>query len=141
MVGDRDKSLFLDFVSQRDEAGASWSNAAIVSHIKQHPFSLRVNRGQVESFVLFWLLPGVLEVMYLETQEPFRGQGLMSQHLRDLFEAHANCEIWLDVHESNGPARALYRKLGFELKAQRPHYYRDGGAALLLSRAMAINTL
>lgn len=41
---------------------------------------------------------------------------------------------FLEVHEDNQPARALYAALGWTQVGRRPRYYPDGGAAMLLTR-------
>jgi ribosomal protein S18 acetylase RimI-like enzyme len=46
--------------------------------------------------------------------------------------------VWLrlEVHENNTHAIARYRKAGFRQFGQRPDYYEDGGAALLMEKRL-----
>ena len=59
-----------------------------------------------------------------------QGRGLAQRLLRAL-EDHARASaaawIWLEVRPSNGRARALYARWGFEEVGVRRDYYPDGG--------------
>lgn len=72
------------------------------------------------------------EVTNLAVREDVRGRGIMKtlwgQFLGILTPPF---KIFLEVHEKNMPARALYGKLGFQFSGRRKKYYRDGGDALL----------
>jgi ribosomal-protein-alanine N-acetyltransferase len=43
-------------------------------------------------------------------------------------------QIFLEVSDRNGAARALYAAAGFEAVGRRRQYYTDGADALVLSR-------
>lgn len=45
--------------------------------------------------------------------------------------------IYLEVAESNAPARALYERAGYREVGRRRAYYRDGGDALVLARPLS----
>ena len=56
----------------------------------------------------------------------------MEQLLSELIaQQPAETELWLEVHEANGPARKLYEKVCFVEVGKRPRYYADGGTAVL----------
>jgi ribosomal-protein-alanine N-acetyltransferase len=42
---------------------------------------------------------------------------------------------YLEVRESNWPARNLYRKYGFQDVSTRPKYYQDNGETAVVMRA------
>lgn len=80
------------------------------------------------------------ELQLIAVKPECRGRGLAEklfrgalQELRVLNESHLTAEIWLEVHEQNLGALALYRRLGFISLGQRPRYYRDGAAAILMA--------
>ncbi len=43
-------------------------------------------------------------------------------------------KIILEVKETNEPAKALYKNLGFKITGHRSHLYRDGGNALIFMK-------
>src|SRR4051812_35716699 len=52
------------------------------------------------------------------------GGRLLRELLREAHDAGAK-QVWLEVRESNVPARGLYRKSGFQEAGRRKRYYRD----------------
>ncbi|MBQ8799137.1 MAG: ribosomal protein S18-alanine N-acetyltransferase [Lachnospiraceae bacterium] len=57
-----------------------------------------------------------------------RGKGVATEMLTTLMEEGTTCgvtEFFLEVRESNTPARSLYTKLGFEEIGLRKNYYED----------------
>lgn len=101
--------------------------------------TLRANRGWVledqrgvVAFVLAQVLPEAWEILHLATSPKIRRQGLMRWLLADtISQRESNKQVWLEVHECNAPARALYESMGFKIVGHRPLYYPDGGAAVL----------
>ena len=91
------------------------------------------------AFILFRkLLPEQSEISYLASGKLFQNQGIMTKLFKKFRaelekSAPANGEIWLEVHEQNLAARALYDKLGFKAVGRRNHYYSDSGHAILYS--------
>ncbi len=57
-----------------------------------------------------------------------RRQGIGLTLMRELIREAARMgvqSLFLEVRESNGSARGLYEKLGFQLLGKRPGYYKD----------------
>jgi ribosomal protein S18 acetylase RimI-like enzyme len=54
--------------------------------------------------------------------------------MREILEHRTGTTWYLEVRESNGRARNLYRKLGFEDISLRPAYYQDTGEAAVVMR-------
>lgn len=77
-------------------------------------------------FVLARLAAGEGEILTIAVARAHRGQGLgrdlMEAVLRTLHAERAD-ELFLEVDETNAPALALYRRLGFKEVARRPGYY------------------
>lgn len=86
------------------------------------------------SFVLFRLYENHREITVLATHPDRQRRGDMQFLLSYILERRSPQErIWLEVHDRNAAALALYTGLGFQQVGRRPKYYRDGGDALLLT--------
>jgi ribosomal-protein-alanine N-acetyltransferase len=79
-------------------------------------------------FVLARLAAGEGEILTVAVARSHRRQGigwqLMDAVLRELHAQRAEA-LFLEVDETNLPAIALYRRLGFRQVGQRPNYYRS----------------
>jgi ribosomal-protein-alanine N-acetyltransferase len=64
------------------------------------------------------------------------GRGLLAA-FEAAAEAAGAARLFLEVHEANAPARALYRARGWDEVGRRRGYYADGGAAVLMARSRA----
>ena len=75
------------------------------------------------------LATGEAEILTIAVARARRGYGigrqLMDAVLRELHAARAEA-LFLEVDETNGPAIALYRRLGFRQVGNRPGYYKHG---------------
>jgi len=90
--------------------------------------------GAIAAFVCLRDAVEAWEISILATHEDFQRQGLMRDLLVDLISQFGHHRhLWLEVHESNIKAQALYKSLGFRLDGRRGGYYSDGTAALLFS--------
>ncbi|OBQ83286.1 ribosomal protein S18-alanine N-acetyltransferase [Mesorhizobium sp. WSM3873] len=79
-------------------------------------------------FVLARLAAGEGEILTVAVARAHRRQGLgwqlIDAVLRELHAQRAEA-LFLEVDETNAPAIALYRRLGFRQVGQRPNYYRS----------------
>lgn len=113
-----------------------WSEHEFVGLLAQDPvFGYGVWRVGARSsgpvgFVLARLAAGEAEILTISVSRPWRGKGLgrdlMEAVLRDLHSRRAEA-LFLEVDETNHPAIALYRRLGFREVARRPGYYGEAG--------------
>jgi ribosomal protein S18 acetylase RimI-like enzyme len=91
------------------------------------------------AFVLFKILvPEQIDISFLATKVSVQRQSLMSKLIGELVlklrdSSPFDAELWLEVHEQNLAARALYEKLSFAEVGTRQHYYSDSGHAILYS--------
>jgi ribosomal-protein-alanine N-acetyltransferase len=120
----------------------SWSPEAFARLLDQPGVSLTV---EPDGFILLQAAAGEAEILTLAVRPSARRQGLATR----LVEAAAaqaavggtGC-MFLEVAQDNGPARALYSRLGFAQVGRRPRYYaRAGGLtvdALLLARNLDV---
>jgi ribosomal protein S18 acetylase RimI-like enzyme len=75
------------------------------------------------------------EILDLAVPIRYRRKGYARSLMTDFLgmaSEHGVRDVFLEVRESNGAARALYCQLGFELSGRRPNYYRDPAEAALL---------
>lgn len=86
--------------------------------------------GRVCGYVLFWLLPGAIDVHNLAVAPEFRRLGIARMLMRQVVAA-ANSQsatrVTLEVRLSNEPAKKLYASLGFIQTGLRRGYYSDDG--------------
>lgn len=83
-------------------------------------------------FVLARLAAGEGEILTVAVESAHRRQGLgwrlMDAVLRELHAQRAEA-LFLEVDETNAPAIALYRRLGFSEVGKRPGYYQSATGA------------
>jgi ribosomal-protein-alanine acetyltransferase len=77
--------------------------------------------GRVAGFLVMREIAGEIEVLNLATAPEFRRQGVA----KTLLASIEGSEVFLEVRESNNPARKLYENLGFTVVGVRSEYYDD----------------
>jgi ribosomal-protein-alanine N-acetyltransferase len=91
----------------------------------------------VTGFILSRMAAGEAEILSIAIARRQRGRGyarpLLDLHLRRLAGLGTRA-VFLEVDESNAPARALYRRAGFRDVGRRQSYYQSGASALVLRR-------
>ena len=76
-----------------------------------------------------------LHIIALAVHPVHRRNGLGNEILTTLLnngKSYGMQSATLEVKSSNGPANAIYRKLGFNVKGCRKQYFKDGSDALIL---------
>jgi ribosomal-protein-alanine N-acetyltransferase len=89
-------------------------------------YVVRTPEAGIVAFCSFWLVLDEAHVNNLAVRGDFRGRGLGTALLAHVLQAGASKgaeRATLEVRRSNGPARRLYERLGFEVAATRPNYY------------------
>ncbi len=89
-------------------------------------------RGKLVGFILSRLAADEAEILSVAVATRQRGRGLardmLEMHMRRL--AGAGCRtLFLEVDETNQPARRLYKSAGFREVGRRDSYYRQGADA------------
>lgn len=115
-------------------AGFNWDSVTLQEELSQ-VFTLVADEPEGPAgFVCYRELPEAFEVSVLATAPRWQRQGVQTeliQYLQSL-AATQDKEVWLEVHERNDGAVALYRKMGFEQLRIRRGYYSDGGGAFVM---------
>lgn len=82
--------------------------------------------GTVCGFICFMMIDSEAELLNIAVSEKFRKNGialsLMDYMIAEMFSRRIE-RIFLEVRESNVPARSLYEKYGFEILGKRRRYY------------------
>lgn len=98
--------------------------------------------GTILGYVLFWLLPGAVDIHNVAVHLDYRRRGIASMLLeRVISEArdHGAVRVLLEVRKSNLPAQSLYQRIGFIVTGVRKGYYSDNGEdALAMTLDLAI---
>ena len=125
ILADANLSLRLDETSATSESREVGST---VVHLCERA-------GKVVALVQWRNLGEEVEVLDVAVAAKHRRQGnarfLLEEFLR-LVQQRGIRSVFLEVRESNVPAIALYRKLGFSTSGRRPNYYRQPDEAAIL---------
>jgi ribosomal-protein-alanine acetyltransferase len=90
--------------------------------------------GEVVGFIVWRVTaPDEGEILNLAVWPERRRQGIATRLLKSLLVA-PGISWFLEVRESNLPARQLYEKLGFREVGRRSSYYQDTGEAAVVMR-------
>ena len=115
----------------------AWDEAAIalMLDLPGHFGLIAVNGITPEGFALGRVQASEAEILTLAVLPGARrhgaGRALLYALLAEAM-ARGAVEIFLEVAEGNGPARALYAAAGAQEVGRRPRYYADGADALVL---------
>jgi [ribosomal protein S18]-alanine N-acetyltransferase len=86
--------------------------------------------GKIVGYVLFWLLPGAIDVHNIAVHVDYRRRGIARMLLgRVVHQARDQSvvRVMLEVRKSNLPAQKLYQAMGFLTTGIRKGYYSDNG--------------
>lgn len=114
--------------------GAAWGKKEFQSEFENgHGWVFVGEASQLEGFAFVRQSGDAWEITQLAVDPQQWGRDLAARVLRTVM-VELGGPFWLEVHESNSPARKLYEKLGFREVGQRKAYYLDGGCAVLYSK-------
>lgn len=109
-----------------------WSTSFFLQELKaSYAHSLvAVIGARTAGYVIFWLLPGEIDIHNLAVHPDYRRQGFGKTLLEAVVGEARRCgveRITLEVRKSNEAAQRLYQSLGFSAKGMRKGYYSDDG--------------
>ena len=84
-----------------------------------------------------WLVLDELHITIIAVHPIHQRKGLGKFLLSELIKRSRSLrtkQIHLEVKETNEPAKALYKSMGFKTTANRSNFYEDGTSALLLTK-------
>jgi ribosomal-protein-alanine N-acetyltransferase len=115
---------------EQDSFTNPWTKEMYLSELKNRDvsfFYLARDKGQrIVGFCSFWRILDELHVNNLAVAREFRRAGVASALLRRVLDEGARLgtrRAMLEVRRSNGPARELYEKFGFNVAGIRSNYY------------------
>ena len=86
--------------------------------------------GKIVGYILYWLLPDMVDIHNVATHVNYRRRGIARLLLGQVLvqaEAHLIGRVTLEVRRSNMPAQRLYESFGFINTGLRKGYYSDNG--------------
>ncbi len=86
-----------------------------------------------------WLIIDELHITFIAIDPTHQRKGLGKYLLSALIKRSISLrtkQILLEVRDTNTPAKALYKSMGFKTIGNRSNFYKDGGDALLLSKGI-----
>lgn len=95
--------------------------------------------GRIVGYIIYWILPGEVDIHNLAVHPDCRRRGIARALLRavvDEARRQGSRRVTLEVRKSNEAARNLYESVGFETQGLRKGYYSDDGEDAL---AMALD--
>lgn len=106
-----------------------WSRQAFVDSLSDpvRLFLVAVDGSVVAGYVIAWFVAGEGEIANIAVAPAWRGRGIGAALLDAALAAGTSrgaTAIYLEVRESNAPARALYASRAFQEVGRRRGYYR-----------------
>jgi [ribosomal protein S18]-alanine N-acetyltransferase len=118
----------------------NWDRAKLLDSFRHGQlYGALGEKNNLDAFVLLRKINNeTFEIECLATRSDKQNKGIMDFLLRRIIDNlnGAARELWLEVHEQNTKALALYRKIGFIQTGIRKNYYLDGSAAILCTKTI-----
>lgn len=86
--------------------------------------------NKIIGYVLFWVLPGAVDIHNIAVHADYRRRGVARRLLGRVIDdakSQAITRVLLEVRKSNTPAQKLYEGMGFRTTGIRKGYYSDNG--------------
>ena len=115
-------------IEQEAASSAHWAREQYASLVESGVVLVAEEAGNVSGFVCAKAVAGDWEIENMVVAKQGRRRGIGSGLLDELLRCirnQAGAAVWLEVRESNQPARSLYEKYGFRETGRRPRYYGD----------------
>ena len=121
---------------------APWTEESLTFACSRKDFIgyvVETDGGEIGGYVFGSVLFEDGELHRIAVQKTVRGSGFGGRVLDALLsgvKARGGERVFLEVRVSNGPARALYKRRGFEVFRTRRDYYDDGEDALEMKKEL-----
>jgi Acetyltransferases len=114
-------------IQQASHGAAHWDPASYLTY----DLKVAIVEDTIAGFIVSRCVAAdEVEILNVAVDDAFRRRGVASKLIHSFPQTH----IFLEVRESNLPARALYEKLGFVVVGRREKYYDDPVEAALVMR-------
>jgi ribosomal-protein-alanine N-acetyltransferase len=115
-------------IETESATAAHWSRNQYEPCFAHRSILVAEENGNISGFLCARLVANEWEVENIVVAEAARRRGIAHDLLEELMRRANSQEataIWLEVRESNHPARQLYEKYGFRETGKRRAYYRN----------------
>jgi [ribosomal protein S18]-alanine N-acetyltransferase len=132
----------IELILEASPEAASWSMEALADALRRHGAYFFAARGEqgIAGFICGRKVADEAEILNLAVRPGLRKRGIgaaLVSKLLHTFGLEPVTRVFLEVRESNAPAVALYKDLGFQQIGRRPNYYENPSeAALVLARQL-----
>jgi ribosomal-protein-alanine N-acetyltransferase len=119
-VADLERRLFSDPWSIESFRGALRSQNQV--------FLVCDDDGTIAGYCGMLMVPGEGQILNVAVDENYRRRGLATEMMNSMVDIGTTNEVFLytlEVRESNAPALALYKSLGFVPTGRRKGYYKN----------------
>tara|TARA_B100000945_G_C19880308_1_gene366879 strand:+ start:21 stop:488 length:468 start_codon:yes stop_codon:yes gene_type:complete len=89
-----------------------------------------------------WLVIDELHITCIAVHPIHQRKGLGKFLMSDLIKRTNSLitnQIYLEVKDTNEPAKAFYKTMGFKSEGNRPNFYKDGSNALIFTKQLNKN--
>ena len=89
-----------------------------------------------------WLVIDELHITSIAVDPLHQRKGLGKLLMSDLINRSNSVlsnQIYLEVKNTNEPAKAFYKSMGFKIVGNRSHFYKDGSDAIIFSKELNKN--
>jgi ribosomal-protein-alanine N-acetyltransferase len=128
-------------IEQQSPTAAHWTAAEYQRRVNTGFVLLAEAAGALCGFVCARVVAGEWEIENVVVAPEFQRHGVGGGLIRELLQQAqiaGGTAVWLEVRESNSPARGLYEKHGFRETGRRREYYKDPSEdAILYERRVA----
>ena len=86
-----------------------------------------------------WLIIDELHLTYIAVHPLHQRKGLGKFLISDLIKRSKSLrtnQIYLEVKDTNEPAKAFYKAMDFKTIGNRPNFYKDGSNAIILKKTI-----
>jgi [ribosomal protein S18]-alanine N-acetyltransferase len=115
-------------IEQQAPSAAHWPAEEYVHLVVAATVLIAEQKGQLCGFVCAKDVAGEWELENIVVASPFLRQGIADTLMKALFKrarSAGGSKVFIEVRESNRPARNLYEKHGFRQTGRRRHYYQN----------------
>ncbi|MBI3474959.1 MAG: ribosomal protein S18-alanine N-acetyltransferase [Acidobacteria bacterium] len=119
-------------IDRESVSAAHWTNEQYEQRVSEASVLVAEEEGEEENDVCGFVCTRVVadqwEIENIVVAETKRRRGVADALLQDVLSGardHAATSVWLEVRESNDPARRLYEKYSFRESGRRRGYYQN----------------
>ena len=115
-------------IEQEAASAAHWTREQYTGLVESQIVLVAEDGGNISGFVCAKAVAGDWEIENMVVAKQGRRRGIGSGLLDELLRGvrnQAGAAVWLEVRESNQPARRLYERYGFHETGRRRGYYRE----------------